>query len=82
MLTTDQRGHKYTYGGHRRKSYIVSDNAELVELRARLRTYDAGYSRATMLTLGSSVLYLKLFDERFYNSKYYYELTNKESSVI
>jgi hypothetical protein len=60
---------RFTYRGQRKKSYIVSDNAELVELRARLRTYDAGYSRATMFALGNSIVYLKLFDERFYRSK-------------
>ncbi|CAG7851374.1 SubName: Full=Uncharacterized protein {ECO:0000313/EMBL:CCA71284.1} [Serendipita indica DSM 11827] len=66
MNTPDGKRH-FTYRGHRRKSFTVVDNAELVELRARQRTYDAGYTRSIVLTLGTAVLFLRVFDERFYN---------------
>jgi hypothetical protein len=62
--------HKYTYRGHRRVSFVASDTAELVELRARQRTFDGGYMRSTLISLGNAIIFLKIFDQRFYNSQY------------
>lgn len=62
------RAHPYTYGGHSKRDYVAQDNAEMVELRARQRTFDGGYMRSMIMTLGSSIVFVRLFDERFYNS--------------
>ena len=59
-----------TYHGHRRRSYFPVDTGELVELRARQRTFDNAYLRTGLLNLSYSVLILKLFDSRFYDSKH------------
>ncbi|KAF8322782.1 uncharacterized protein EI90DRAFT_3020045 [Cantharellus anzutake] len=59
-------GSRHTYRGHRRESYYPIDNAELVELRARQRTFDGAYARTSLGTLGSTIVFLKLFDRRFY----------------
>ncbi|KIM23588.1 hypothetical protein M408DRAFT_27804 [Serendipita vermifera MAFF 305830] len=59
--------HHYTYKGSPKASYIATDLAELVELRARQRTLEGAYMRSTLLLLGSAVLIIKLFDARFYN---------------
>jgi hypothetical protein len=64
-----RRVHPFTYSGHRKKSYAATDKAEIVELRARQRTFDGGYMRSVLLTLGNAVIFIKLFDARFYNSK-------------
>ncbi|KAF8330152.1 uncharacterized protein EI90DRAFT_3060882 [Cantharellus anzutake] len=59
-------GSRHTYRGHRRESYHPIDNAELVELRARQRTFDGAYARTSLGTLGYTIVFLKLFDRRFY----------------
>ncbi|PVF94723.1 hypothetical protein CPB86DRAFT_680807, partial [Serendipita vermifera] len=56
----------HTYRGHRRNSYAPLDRAELVELRARMRTFDQAYLRTALMNLGYSVVVLKLFDRRFH----------------
>lgn len=33
------------------------------------RSYDHRYMRSTLMTLGTAVVFIRLFDERFYNSK-------------
>ncbi|CCA71289.1 hypothetical protein PIIN_05228 [Serendipita indica DSM 11827] len=42
------------------------DRAEMVELRARMRTFDQVYIRTAVMNLGYSIVILKLFDRRFY----------------
>ncbi|EJF60169.1 hypothetical protein BD309DRAFT_973852 [Dichomitus squalens] len=61
----DQR-HRRLYSGHRSKSFYASDVNELVELRARQRTFDGAYSRTAMGNLGYALTILRLFDRRFY----------------
>ncbi|GAA5942504.1 uncharacterized protein JCM15063_000018 [Sporobolomyces koalae] len=55
----------YMYRGHRRGSYIERDTDELVELRARQRTFGGAYERAALGNLGYAVLVLKIFDRDF-----------------
>jgi hypothetical protein len=57
-----------TFRGHRRNSYIPLDRAELVEFRARQRTFNNAYLRTSLANLTSSVVLFKLFDRRFYPS--------------
>jgi hypothetical protein len=57
-----------TYHGHRQHSYFAVDTGELVELRARQRTFDNAYLRTCVINLGYSAIILKLFDARFYSS--------------
>ncbi|KAG8851683.1 hypothetical protein FRB91_007523 [Serendipita sp. 411] len=66
-MEREKSPNRYTYGGHRRKSMKVMDKAELVELRARQRTFNEGYTRAALLCLGNTILMVKIFDERFYD---------------
>ncbi len=40
--------------------------SELVELRARQRTFHGAYSRSAMGNLGYALTILRLFDHRFY----------------
>jgi hypothetical protein len=61
--------HHYTYHHHRKASYTATDRAELVEMRARQRTVEGAYVRSTLLLLGNAVIFIKLFDVRFYNSE-------------
>ncbi|KAF9512846.1 hypothetical protein BS47DRAFT_1330055 [Hydnum rufescens UP504] len=56
----------HLYRGHRRDSFCPLDDAELVELRARQRTFNGAYGRTALGTLCSSVAILKFFDQRFY----------------
>jgi hypothetical protein len=62
----------YTYRGRRRDSYAPLDRAELVELRARMRTFDQAYLRTALMNLGYSVVVLKLFDRRFHRSMFFF----------
>lgn len=55
--------------GHRRQSYIASDINELVEIRARQRTFHGAYSRTALGSLGYALMILRLFDTRFRKSK-------------
>ena len=56
----------HRYRGHRAGSFYPIDSAELVELRARQRTFDGAYTRTAMGNLSYSILILKLFNRRFY----------------
>ncbi|KDQ55947.1 hypothetical protein JAAARDRAFT_36726 [Jaapia argillacea MUCL 33604] len=56
----------HTYGGHRAYSFRAADVNELVELRARHRTFDGAYRRTALGNLGYSIAILRLFDHRFY----------------
>lgn len=55
--------------GHRSNSFCAQDLTELVELRARQRTFDGAYSRTAMSTLGFAITVIRLFDRRFFHSK-------------
>jgi len=55
-----------TYRGHRADSFTPLDISELVEIRARQRTFGGAYARTALGNLGYSLLFLKLFDRRFY----------------
>jgi hypothetical protein len=48
-----------------------ADAAELVELRARQRTFGGAYSRTALGCLGYALTILKLFDRRFYQSMFH-----------
>ncbi|KAF5375346.1 hypothetical protein D9615_007934 [Tricholomella constricta] len=54
------------YRGHRANSFKAVDLNELVELRARQRTFYGAYSRTAISNLGSALTVLRLFDRRFY----------------
>ncbi|EGO28696.1 hypothetical protein SERLADRAFT_380699, partial [Serpula lacrymans var. lacrymans S7.9] len=45
------------------------DINELVELRARHRTFDGAYRRTALANLGYSLTVLRLFDVRFYRTQ-------------
>lgn len=55
----------HRYRGHRRQSYVASDINELVEIRARQRTFHGAYSRTALGSLGYALTILRLFDTRF-----------------
>ncbi|KAI0056812.1 hypothetical protein BV25DRAFT_1813375, partial [Artomyces pyxidatus] len=52
--------------GHRAHSFVPADVNELVEVRARQRTFDGAYARTALLNLGYSLTVLRLFNRRFY----------------
>ncbi|GBE86936.1 hypothetical protein BKA93DRAFT_818397 [Sparassis latifolia] len=54
------------YRGHRSRSFFAHDVDELVEIRARQRTFDGAYARSALGTLGYALAILRLFDRRFY----------------
>lgn len=54
--------------GHRAQSFTPIDLTELVEIRARQRTFEGAYARTALGNLGYSLTVLKLFDRRFYRS--------------
>ncbi|GAA5978592.1 hypothetical protein JCM11641_002781 [Rhodosporidiobolus odoratus] len=54
------------YRGHRRSSWVVAEDVdEVVELRARQRTFDGAYTRTALGNLGYALLVLKLFTPEF-----------------
>ncbi|KAF9074390.1 hypothetical protein BDP27DRAFT_1317001 [Rhodocollybia butyracea] len=56
----------HRYRGHRADSFVASDVNELVEIRARQRTFYGAYFRTGLGNLGYSLTILRLFDSRFY----------------
>ncbi|BGP19772.1 hypothetical protein JCM10213_006434 [Rhodosporidiobolus nylandii] len=55
-----------TYYGHRRASWVVTDDADaVIELRARQRTFDGAYTRTALGNLGYALVVLKVFDPSF-----------------
>ncbi|KAJ7767397.1 hypothetical protein DFH07DRAFT_808416 [Mycena maculata] len=56
----------HRYRGHRANSFQAADLTELVELRARQRTFHGAYGRTALSNLGYSLTILRLFDSRFY----------------
>ncbi|GAA5844744.1 hypothetical protein JCM3766R1_005263 [Sporobolomyces carnicolor] len=61
----DARPHARTYKGHRRDSFIERDVDELIELRARQRTFGGAYERSALGNLGYALLVLKIFNPDF-----------------
>ncbi|KAF9481642.1 hypothetical protein BDN70DRAFT_876126 [Pholiota conissans] len=59
------RQHK-TYRGHRRSSFVAADINELIELRARQRTFHGAYSRTALSSLGYALTILRLFERNFH----------------
>ncbi|KAG6889690.1 hypothetical protein C0995_015438 [Termitomyces sp. Mi166 len=51
---------------HRADSFQAEDLNELVEIRARQRTFHGAYTRTAIGNLGSALTVLRLFDRRFY----------------
>ncbi|KAF5326490.1 hypothetical protein D9611_000775 [Ephemerocybe angulata] len=68
MASTSRIRHRetHTYRGHRRNSFVASDINELVELRARQRTFHGAYSRTALGALGYALTILRLFDKAFH----------------
>ncbi|KZP33258.1 hypothetical protein FIBSPDRAFT_773808, partial [Athelia psychrophila] len=54
------------YRGHRANSFQTIDLNELVEIRARQRTFDGAYRRTALGNFGAALTILRLFDHRFY----------------
>ncbi|KAF7968413.1 hypothetical protein HWV62_2414 [Athelia sp. TMB] len=52
--------------GHRANSFQPIDINELVEIRARQRTFDGAYRRTALGNFGAALTILRLFDHRFY----------------
>ncbi|KAG0232517.1 hypothetical protein BGW42_008137 [Actinomortierella wolfii] len=55
----------HLYRGHRAKSLDVTED-ELVEIRARERTFDGAYWRTAMKTFSTGMIILRLFSKSFY----------------
>ncbi|ORY76571.1 hypothetical protein BCR35DRAFT_121147 [Leucosporidium creatinivorum] len=55
----------HRYKGHRRNSWTTQDIDELVELRARQRTFDGAYVRTALGNFGYALLILKVFNKEF-----------------
>lgn len=53
------------FHSHRRNSFRASDIDEIVEIRARQRTFDGAYVRTALSTLGYACLILKVFSTEF-----------------
>ncbi|KAI0085493.1 hypothetical protein BDY19DRAFT_1020779 [Irpex rosettiformis] len=67
MSTSQQNRPQYhLYHGQRKYAFYPSDVNELVELRARQRTFDGAYGRSALSNLGYALTVLRLFDERFH----------------
>ncbi|KAJ3973619.1 hypothetical protein EV361DRAFT_947773 [Lentinula raphanica] len=58
--------HRHVLSGHRAQSFFASDLNELVEIRARQRTFYGAYFRTALGNLGYALTILRLFDSRFY----------------
>ncbi|KAI0077026.1 hypothetical protein K474DRAFT_1644067 [Panus rudis PR-1116 ss-1] len=56
----------HLYRGHRADTFFPEDVNELVEIRARERTFDGAYGRTAIGCLGFALAVLRLFDRRFY----------------
>ncbi|KZT64198.1 hypothetical protein DAEQUDRAFT_769903 [Daedalea quercina L-15889] len=55
----------HRYRGHRADSFFPEDVEEIVELRARQRTFDGAYARTALVNFGYALTILRLFDKRF-----------------
>ncbi|KAG0361689.1 hypothetical protein BG005_007556 [Podila minutissima] len=64
MDLTIQRRH-HLYRGHRARSLNITEE-ELVEVRARERTFDGAYWRTAMKAFSMGMIILRLFTQSFY----------------
>ena len=55
--------------GHRRQSFVAEDLNELVELRARQRTFHGAYNRTALGSLGYGLTIIRLFDQAYHLSE-------------
>ncbi|KAF9304698.1 hypothetical protein BGZ74_000830 [Mortierella antarctica] len=62
-LTIHRRHHLYR--GHRAKSLNITEE-ELVEVRARERTFDGAYWRTAMKAFSMGMIIMRLFTQSFY----------------
>ncbi|CAL1698349.1 unnamed protein product [Somion occarium] len=53
------------YHGYQAKAFFPEDVNELIEIRARERTFDGAYGRTAVGCLGFALTVLRLFDKRF-----------------
>ncbi|KIP06670.1 hypothetical protein PHLGIDRAFT_50836, partial [Phlebiopsis gigantea 11061_1 CR5-6] len=53
--------------GQRAYEFYPQDVNELIEIRARQRTFDGAYGRSALGSMGYALTALRLFDKRFYN---------------
>ncbi|KAI0799638.1 hypothetical protein BC629DRAFT_1497344 [Irpex lacteus] len=65
-MSQSRRPDYHLYHGQRSYSFYPSDVNELVEVRARQRTFDGAYGRSALSNLGYALTVLRLFDERFH----------------
>ncbi|PCH43190.1 hypothetical protein WOLCODRAFT_132687 [Wolfiporia cocos MD-104 SS10] len=61
----EEGSHSHKYRGHRSSSFFPEDTNEIVELRARQRTFGGAYARSAMGNLGYALTILRLFDDQF-----------------
>ncbi|OZJ02796.1 hypothetical protein BZG36_04425 [Bifiguratus adelaidae] len=61
----DRKAKEELIRGHRRKSVLLTD-AELLEVRARQRTFEGAYWRTGLASFSTGLLVLKLFTLSFY----------------
>jgi len=66
MSTAHSTSPRRRYRGHRANSFQPIDINELVEIRARQRTFDGAYRRTALGNFGAALTILRLFDHRFY----------------
>ncbi|KAL5521515.1 hypothetical protein ACEPAF_2263 [Sanghuangporus sanghuang] len=66
-VTPRRRKPSHRYRGHRAGSFTPDDVNELVEIRARQRTFSGAYTRTALGNLGYAITVLRLFDKRFYH---------------
>ncbi|KAH9837770.1 uncharacterized protein C8Q71DRAFT_754380 [Rhodofomes roseus] len=55
----------HRYRGHRADSFFPEDVDEIIELRARQRTFDGAYARTALVNFGYALTILRLFDKSF-----------------
>jgi len=60
-----EEANTHRYSGHRADSFFSEDVDEIVELRARQRTFDGAYARTALVNFGYALTILRLFDKRF-----------------
>ncbi|KAG0338069.1 hypothetical protein BG004_007380, partial [Podila humilis] len=64
-LTRSPSGKHHLYRGHRARSLNITEE-ELVEVRARERTFDGAYWRTAMKSFSMGMIILRLFTDAFY----------------
>ncbi|CCM04114.1 uncharacterized protein FIBRA_06274 [Fibroporia radiculosa] len=65
LISTDSEKPRRLYRGHRSSSFYIEDDKEILEIRARQRTFDGAFARGAMSDLGYGLMILRLFDKQF-----------------